>query len=39
MNDIDYYDVFTDATVAAHAGLFTNFKWDIAPITTLVTLQ
>ncbi len=39
MNDINYYDVFTDATTALHSSLFGLYKWDIAPVTTLVTLQ
>lgn len=37
--NISYYDTFTDGTTAAHANMFGSYKWDIAPITTLITLE
>lgn len=39
MSNISYYDVFADSSVALHANMFTQYKWDIAPVTTLVTLE
>ena len=37
--NIDYFDVFSDASTALHPSMFTNYKWDIAPVSTLVTLE
>lgn|GEM_PF-5928007 len=37
--NITYYDVFSDSSEAVHTDMFTSYKWDIAPITTLVTLE
>lgn len=39
MSNISYYDVFSDSTTALHSNMFTSYKWDIAPVTTLITLE
>jgi hypothetical protein len=39
VSDISYFDVFSDSSEATHNNMYTNYKWDIAPVTTLVTLQ
>jgi hypothetical protein len=39
MKDISYYDIFSDSSETLHANMFGLYKWDIAPVATLVTLQ
>ena len=39
VSNISYYDTFTDGTTLLHADMFDSYKWDIAPVSTLITLQ
>lgn len=34
-----YYDIFTDGSSMLHPAMFGSYKWDIAPVSTLVTLE
>ena len=39
VNNMWYYDTFTDGTSILHPSMFNSYKWDIAPVSTLVTLE
>lgn len=39
INNISYYDEFSDASVVLHSNMFDSYKWDITPVTTLAVIQ
>jgi hypothetical protein len=38
VSNLAYYDVL-DGVASQHPAMFTNYKWDIAPISTLVSIK
>lgn len=39
VTNMGYFDTFTDGTSILHPAMFDSYKWDIAPVSTLVTLE
>lgn len=39
VSNVSYADTFSNGSTQAHNTMFGSYKWDIAPVTTLVTIK